>query len=291
MASILSKILYPLLLLASCAGAAALIPVIGVVATSAAILATAIALLTVLERVMPYSPRWRPAGATVRLDLLHSLVSSAVATPVVRVTAVALAVWLASRLSAWLGSPLWPTSWPLALQLALAVVIADLGAYAGHRFMHATAIGWRIHAIHHTPVKLYAIAAGRSHPLNALLTMSCEAIPVIALGITPEAFALLAVFKATNGLLQHSNVALEPGALSFVLATCDVHRFHHAADLEESNTNFGNTTMIWDHLFGTFYLPHRAPSDDVGIVGAAIPESYWDHLLAPFRLGRYERDG
>jgi len=202
---------------------------------------------------------------------------------------VALAAWLGEQLSERLGGSLWPTSWPLAVQIALAIIIADLGAYSAHRFMHATSLGWRMHAVHHTPTRLYAIAAGRSHPFNALLTMTCESVPVILLGITPEAFLLLATFKAINGLLQHSNIAMRPGLLSFVIATCDVHRFHHSADLKQSNSNFGNTTMVWDHVFGTFYLPHRHPSTVIGITDADIPESYMAHLLTPFMLGRHQQ--
>ena len=284
-------LLYPAVIVASCLLAAALIPSIGIVAASALIVGTAAVLLTALERWQSYCRAWRPTLRSMRIDVLHSLVSALVAAPVVRATSVAMAVWLGAKLSAWLGTSVWPESWPLVFQVALAIAIADLGAYTAHRFMHATSIGWRLHAVHHTPTRLYALAAGRAHPLNALLTMSCESIPVIALGITPEAFALLAIFKAVNGLLQHSNVAMRPGLLSYVIATCDVHRFHHSIDLAESNTNFGNTTMIWDHVFGTFHLPHRHPDSAVGIADIEMPEVYAVHLLAPFRLGRYVKPG
>ncbi len=60
--------------------------------------------------------------------------------------------------------------------------------------------------------------------------------------------------------------------------------------LEESNRNFGNTTMVWDQLFGTFFLPDdRPPREDVGVADAAIPENYLWHMAAPFLLQRFER--
>jgi len=281
--------IYPVVLFGSCGLAAiGLLSGAGVIATVVPTIGVAMLTLTLLERRMPYAAAWQPNARTVRIDIIHSLVSATIASPLVRISSIAVAAWLGGELSAWLGMSLWPTSLPLVLQVALALAIADFGAYSGHRFMHATALGWRLHAVHHTPTQLYAVAAGRSHPFNALLTMTCESVPVILLGITPDAFALLATFKAINGLLQHSNVAMNPGPLSYVIATCDVHRFHHAADFEESNTNFGNTTMLWDHVFGTFYLPHRQPSATIGIADADIPESYAAHLLTPFRLARYQ---
>jgi sterol desaturase/sphingolipid hydroxylase (fatty acid hydroxylase superfamily) len=100
------------------------------------------------------------------------------------------------------------------------------------------------------------------------------------------------VVKGTNGLLQHSNVSFaSDGVWSTVLATPEVHRWHHSAVLEESCTNFGNTTVIWDRVFGTLHLPtDRQPSTDVGIAGTMIPENYWSHLVAPFVLRQYETD-
>ncbi len=259
---------------------------LGEVATSALTLLVVITVLTFAERVLPYTPAWRPNRRTVRIDLTHSVVSAVVASPLVRISSVVLAAWLGGKLSTWLGGTLWPSTWPLAAQVALAVIVADLGVYWAHRWMHATNVGWRVHAVHHTPTRLYAVAGGRSHPLNAILTLTSEAVPVMLLGITPEAYMLLLVFKAVNGLLQHSNIAMTPGLMSYVVATSDVHRFHHSTDLDESNSNFGNATMVWDHVFGTFHLPHRNPSADVGIADTVVPESYWSHLLTPFTLGR-----
>jgi sterol desaturase/sphingolipid hydroxylase (fatty acid hydroxylase superfamily) len=48
--------------------------------------------------------------------------------------------------------------------------------------------------------------------------------------------------------------------------------------------------MIWDRLFGTYFLPtDRRPGVEVGVAGAAIPESYLAHLATPFLLDRYEQ--
>jgi len=157
--------------------------------------------------------------------------------------------------------------------------------------MHVSDTGWRLHAVHHSPTRLHVLAAGRTHPFNAVVVLVLESIPVLLLGITPTAFAMMTVFKGVNGQLQHSNVDLRPGWLSHVVATSEVHRWHHSVDLKEGNTNFGNATVVWDKLFGTFFLPkERRPSTAVGLAHEVIPESYWAHMGTPFRLQRYRRE-
>ena len=242
-----------------------------------------------IERLLPHSEAWRPTGRSFGLDVVHAVVTGLVVAPVLRALLLASLVLAGARLAEGLGVALWPAHLPLALQVPLALLVSDLGAYSAHRFMHATRVGWRLHAVHHSPVRLNVMASARTHPFNAVLTYACETGPLILLGIAPEALAAWTVFKAVNGLLQHSNIDLRPGWLSHVVATSDVHRYHHSVHLDESNTNFGNTTMIWDRVFGTFHLPGgRTAGLDVGVEDAAIPESYAAHLATPFVLGRYE---
>lgn len=248
--------------------------------------------LGVIEVLAPHSSAWRLERRSFVVDLTHTLATAYVVAPAVRATlAVSLAALGSRLLHGTGGSAPWPTSWPIALQVALAVVIADFGAYSAHRFMHATRVGWRIHAVHHSPRRLNFLASARSHPFNVILTFSVENGPLILLGVTPEVLAYWTVIKAVNGLLQHSNIAFTDGPVSRVLATAEVHRWHHSVVLDESNRNFGNTTMLWDQLLGTYFRPlDRHPGTIVGVSGALIPERYLAHLATPFSLDRFERD-
>lgn len=282
---------YPLTLLVALSACGALLAA-GVgpgLAVAPVVVVTALVLFA-LESVHPHASAWKPDGHTLRLDVLHSLISANGTALLLKATLFAALATAGARLGEVAGASLWPTGWPLPLQLILAVVIGDFGAYWAHRSMHLTRLGWRIHAVHHSPTKLHVMAAGRTHPINAAYTLTCESLVVALMGAGPAVIALWTVTKAVNGLLQHANVALRPGILSYILATSDNHRWHHSQDLAESNTNFGNTTMLWDRLFGTFYHPlDRTPRLEVGIADAAIPDNYLAHLAAPFILSRWEQ--
>lgn len=279
--------LYPGMLLAAVAGGW-LLAEAGLAPKAAALVAVVSSAIVIwaLELARPYLAEWRPPRRTLLLDMLHTAVSSLV-SPVVKAGVVLLA---ATVLQPHVGLALWPTQWPLLLQVGLAVLVGDLGIYVGHRVMHVTGIGWRLHAVHHTPTRLHFFASARSHPLNVVIKIVLESGTLLLLGIGTEAFALWLVFMSVNGLLQHSNVDMRTGWLSYVLATCEVHRAHHSTDMTLGNSNFGNTTVLWDHLFGTFRLPEE-PTTDVGISGNAILERYGQHLLAPFVLGRLQEGG
>ena len=70
--------------------------------------------------------------------------------------------------------------------------------------------------------------------------------------------------------------------------TCENHRWHHSTDARLGEHNFGNSTMIWDRLFGTFYLPaDRVAGDRVGLDDANVPEHFWTHMALPFRWPQY----
>lgn len=277
---------YPITLVLSVALAAVLLHaglapgmVTGVAAVAGLVLVAA------WERLLPHAASWRASRRTQALDLTHMVVTAAAVVPAVRAV---LTVVVGSALVDRLGTPtLWPREAPLVLQVALAVAVADLGAYLAHRWMHASHLGWAIHAVHHSPPGLSVLASARSHPLNAALTFAAETGPLLLLGIPPEALALWSVLKATNGMLQHANIAYARSPLEAVLATPEAHRWHHSVHLDESNTNFGNTTLLWDRLFGSLHLPaDRRPGTTLGIAGDHIADGYLAHLAAPFLLAR-----
>jgi len=253
-------------------------------AVAVAITVVVCGLVGLLEHKVGFRASWRNERPT--LDAAHTLLIGGLVGPIVHGSCVALylAIGLRSGTSGWLADA------PLLLQVVLAIVAADFAAYWVHRWTHATGVGWRIHVLHHTSTGLNWLAASRTHPLNAVLLHGAEMAIVLTLGVGPEALTLWVLFRSVNSFLQHANVDFDPGRLSLLLATSDVHRRHHSVDWEQSQTNFGNVTTLWDRLFGTLSLPEPSePTSPVGVDDYDLPATFGAHMAAPFTLARYER--
>lgn len=247
--------------------------------------------IALIERWIPARERWGLTLRAASIDLLHSIVTSGGAAQIARAFVLSVVTIVAVALSEAVGTSLWPETWPFLAQLALAVVWSDLGAYVGHRFLHGSSLGWRVHAVHHSSERLHLFATSRSHPLNGALTFGLENAAVVLVGVPAEVLVVLMAVKSINGMLQHANAAFRPGWLSYVLATNVVHAWHHVRHPHDGRVvNFGNTTSVWDRLFGTFYIPvDQHVPEQVGNADVDIPEHYGWHLVAPFVFERLRR--
>ena len=174
---------------------------------------------------------------------------------------------------------------PFGLQAVEALLLGDLSVYWFHRASHRFEFLWRFHAVHHTAETLDWVAAHREHPVDGLLTQLALNLPGLLMGFD---FATLSSFSMLRGLWAifiHSNVRLPLGPLAWLLGSPQWHRWHHAKDVREANTNYGSNLILWDLVFGTFFWPRdRKPPEEIGIPGlAAFPQTYWAQLASPFR--------
>jgi sterol desaturase/sphingolipid hydroxylase (fatty acid hydroxylase superfamily) len=241
-----------------------------------------------LERMIPWSERWIGSRGDVHADV--GLVAAAGATgtliePITRVTAIPLGAWLASHV----GVSLWPGDWPLLAQGALAIVVGDFFRYWVHRAMHEWPPLWRVHATHHSATRLYFFNGARIHPFEVVLTGVIEIIPMIALGVPAAAMAMRMLIGRVIGRFQHCNLDVELGPLDYVFSSPKNHRWHHSRHLDEAAHNYGGDLVLWDHVFGSFYLPRdREPSDAIGIENMPdFPRRLGDVLLTPFTWRRF----
>ena len=51
----------------------------------------------------------------------------------------------------------------------------------------------------------------------------------------------------------------------------------------ESNANYGNTVIVWDLVFGTWFLPKDREIQDLGLQDRAYPRSFLGMMRAPFK--------
>ena len=82
------------------------------------------------------------------------------------------------------------------------------------------------------------------------------------------------------------------GPLNYVFSMAELHRWHHAKNLDEANTNYGSNLILWDLVFGSFFWPRdRRPPEDIGIPDlAAFPMTYWAQLASPWRWREIQSD-
>ncbi|GAA3140160.1 sterol desaturase family protein [Planomonospora alba] len=243
-----------------------------------ALLAVAISCSFAAERVLPYEAEWnRPAGDGAR-DVAHAGVNE-----LLLLAGVGAIPLLAATVTV---ADLWPHSWPFALQVLAAVLVADLGITLTHYASHRIGVLWRFHAVHHSVTRFYGFNGLMKHPLHQALETGVGVAPLVLVGLPLDVASALAVTVAVQLLLQHSNADYRVGALKYVLALNEGHRFHHLKWAGVGDVNFGLFTLVWDHLLGTFsYDPgRRFTSGQLGMAAKPhYPTGYLAQLAEPFR--------
>ena len=280
------------LTLSACLLSCALSMGAGVPAWIAATIGTVVGLVCVAaaERLHPFDERWLRAHGDVPTDLWHALVNAGV-PEVSRFIGHGIFIGLGAQLVSAAGGSIWPSDLHPALQLALALVAAEFLAYWLHRATHELGFLWPWHAPHHSPARLYFLNAARFHPVDVLATHLVHTGTLLVLGCPAEILALHSAFTAAHGFLQHANVDLKLGPLNWIFSMAQLHRWHHSLVLEEANHNYGANLIVWDILFGTRFLPtDRDRPEGIGIADLPrFPESYLEHLRAPFGWKRLNR--
>ncbi len=238
--------------------------------------------IVAMESRWPYRQEWRPTMVAAKPDAVFLLVVQ-IGLPAALAGGYAL---IADALAdgTWQLRDLWPHGWPATLQVVLMVLLADLFRYPLHRAMHTRAALWRLHAVHHSPERLYWLNVGRFHPLEKTAQGLFDALPFVVVGVDSWALAGYFVFYAVNGFFQHSNADVELGPLNWLISGAELHRWHHSVDPVESGTNYGNNVIVWDVLFGTRARP-PGEVDEIGNGDPGYPTGFVASMTQPFWAG------
>lgn len=184
----------------------------------------------------------------------------------------------------------WPTQWPLALQLLLAMLLYEGTSYWQHRLLHRVPSLWRFHALHHSGARLNFLRCVRFHFVDIATAAFVSYVPLAILGAPDSMVTLLAILLSVMGILQHANIRMRsPAWLDRLICTPAVHRHHHSSALHEGNTNFGNSVMLFDILFGSYGAPHPVGPVAVGIEQDPVPRDFIGQTLGPFRKPNNQR--
>lgn len=238
-------------------------------------------LILAFEKWMPFEKKWQEADGETLNNIGHTLLTKGA----VQLFAAALLSLNFSTLTLFLSNAphggVWPHAWPMWLQVVLAVIVAELGLYIAHRLAHEWPYLWRFHALHHSVTRLWVINTGRFHLIDSLLKIILSQIPLFFLGAPLQVFLWFSAITAFTGLLTHCNIYMRTGWLNYIFTTPELHRWHHSKVLAEGNKNYGENTVIWDLVFGTYFNAERRPPVEIGIPGR-IAKRFFDQLIQPF---------
>jgi sterol desaturase/sphingolipid hydroxylase (fatty acid hydroxylase superfamily) len=231
-----------------------------------------------LEMVVPFRRLTQPRAQRWRTNLALFAIDTLALRLLVPLALVGMAVLAEERgwgLLNQLDLPLW-------LGCVIAILALDLALWFQHWATHRVPVLWRLHRVHHVDRDFDVTTGARFHPFEIILSMGYKLAIVAALGPPALGVFLFEVVFTVATLFTHSNTHL-PGWLDrpvrALIVTPDMHRIHHSARMEETNSNYSTFMSFWDRLFGTYV--DRAED---GQRGLTIGLSRWQDDR-PRRLG------
>jgi sterol desaturase/sphingolipid hydroxylase (fatty acid hydroxylase superfamily) len=171
----------------------------------------------------------------------------------------------------------WAMQLPWLVQVVLVIFLIEFGQYWMHRLMHNWHPFWLTHAPHHHITQLNAAKGAVGNPIELFL-ISLSVVALFDLDTT----AMFAAFN-TMGVVStfaHANVRSDPPIwYSFFFTTIRHHSLHHSTDYDSTRSNFGNSLILLDRIFGTY-------RDGEGVLVGQDDRkrlSIWEQTLFPFQ--------
>jgi sterol desaturase/sphingolipid hydroxylase (fatty acid hydroxylase superfamily) len=180
---------------------------------------------------------------------------------------------------------------PLWIAVPLALIAMDLVIWLQHVMVHAVPALWRLHQVHHADLDYDLTTGARFHPIEIGLSMLIKFATITVLGPPVLAVVVFEALLNATAMFNHGNIRLAPAVdrvLRWFVVTPDMHRVHHSAEDDETNSNFGFNLPWWDRLFGTYRAQPRAGHErmTIGVHGLRDPQQVAGLpglLMLPFR--------
>lgn len=145
---------------------------------------------------------------------------------------------------------------PVWLKLVLSIMVLDLIAqYYVHYLLHKVHWMWRLHTVHHTDKNVDVTTGTRHHPFDFIIREIFALIGVIIMGMPISFYLFYRILTVAFTYFNHANIGIPDKvdrALSLVIVTPGMHKFHHHYKAPWTDSNYGNMLSIWDRIFGTF---------------------------------------
>lgn len=145
---------------------------------------------------------------------------------------------------------------PVWVELLLSIMVLDLIAqYFVHYLLHKINWMWRLHTVHHSDKNVDVTTGTRHHPFDFIIRETFALIAVVIMGMPIAFYLFYRILSVLFTYFTHANISLPiqlDKALSYVIVTPNMHKFHHHYQMPWTDSNFGNMLSIWDRFFGTF---------------------------------------
>lgn len=179
---------------------------------------------------------------------------------------------------------LWVRDLPFGIALLLLMLITDFARYWLHRFYHETAIGWRLHSIHHSAESMDWISGSRTHGIETVLSTVVILAPAFLLGFAQNVINVYILIAGVQAVFNHTNASVRLGLLRYLIVTPNFHHWHHSRDAEALDRCYAAHFAFWDYLFNTAV---KADKDklwphEYGVQGNYVPPGFWAQQIFPF---------
>lgn len=226
----------------------------------------------IMERIIPYKKEWYQTRREWTRDGLYFflvMMYGALAQGLVRLGALSLAVE-ENSLSLWQNT-------------VAALLITSFVGYWLHRVEHKGGWLWSVHGIHHVPNKVNLTNNSVVHVVEVVLSALLTQLPLLILGVSESGMFIAGLFTILQGYFIHANINVNLRPLHWLIATPELHRFHHSNKMIEAG-NYGADLMIWDKIFRTSVWHANQELLNIGVVDPSkfpSPYSIWRGLLHP----------
>ena len=145
------------------------------------------------------------------------------------------------------------SSLPIVPAVIAGYLAMSLVSYGFHRACHNVHVLWRLfHQVHHSPERVDIAGAAYFHPLDMLAYAGIQlAVPLLLLGLSPQAAAITGFVATFYAFFQHWNVRT-PRWLGYLIQRPESHCRHHEYGVHAWNYS---DLPLWDIVFGTFHNP------------------------------------
>lgn len=150
---------------------------------------------------------------------------------------------------------------PVFMAIVIVVLLFDLAIYVQHIIFHKVHFLWRLHRMHHADLDFDVTTGIRFHPVEIVFSLAIKILVVLVIGAPIIAVLIFEVLLSTTSLFNHANIRISVSIdklLRLFLVTPDMHRVHHSAVPDETNSNFGFNLPWWDYMFNTYRAQPKA---------------------------------